>query len=213
MPWLVPVVIGLAIALTGAAVYWFVYARPLREQIDAASAFYATGDYAKATVTLDRILARDPDQIEALLVLARVKAASGNSDGALKLYARVVNGWPNDGAVLFEMASLERLTGNTAAAVPHLEAALKAEPGNAKYLSELVKAYVSTGKAAKGAALLLARANDTGRKSPERAALYVQAAAAFIDARADADARTALEQALRLAPGDSSAMRMLQQLK
>jgi tetratricopeptide (TPR) repeat protein len=212
-PWLIPVAIGLVITIAGGAAYWFAYVRPMREQLDAAQGYYDKGDYALATRTLDKVLARDPDQVEALLVLARVKAASGDSSGALKLYARVIGRRSDDAAVLYEMASLERLTGDTAAAVPHLEAALKSEPDNAQYLSELVKAYASTGKAAVGAELLLERANDAARTGPERAALYVQAAAALIEARADADAKAALERALELAPGDPSATRMLQQLK
>jgi Flp pilus assembly protein TadD len=211
--WLVPVAVGAVLAITAAAVYWFAYAGPIRGGISASRDFYARGEYAQAKTALDQVFARDSEQAEAVLQLARIQAATGDSAGALAHYAQVTERWPNDAEVRYELASLERLLGDTAAAVPDFEAALRLEPDDARYLDELAKAYIATGKARDAATLLLERADDTTRPDAERAALYVKAAAALIEARADADAKAALNKALKLTPGDPVVARMLEQLK
>jgi Flp pilus assembly protein TadD len=194
-------------------VYWFAYAGPIRSGLRSAATSYARGEYAQAKVALDPVLARDAQNPEALLQLARIQAATGESADALALYARVIERWPGDAVVRYEFASLQRILGNTAAAVPNLEAALRLEPDDSKYLDELAKAYIATGKAREAAALMMERADDTSRPDPERAALYVKAAAALIEARDDAAAKAALAKALKLAPGDETVTRMLDQLK
>lgn len=211
--WLLPVAVGTVIAVTGAVVFWFAYLGPMRGQLEAARVYYENGDYTRAAEELGKVLERDANQVDALLGLARVKAATGDSADALALYVRVIERRPDDATVLYETASLQRLLGNTNAAVPHLEAALKAEPDSALYLSELVKAYVATGKARVAAGLLLERADDTGRADAERADLYVRAAAAFVEARADSDVKATLQKALELAPKHPEATRMLRQFK
>jgi tetratricopeptide (TPR) repeat protein len=211
--WLVPVVIGVVLAVAAAAVYWFAYAGPIRGGLSASRSFYVRGEYAQAKAALDQVFARDAEQIEAVLQLARIEAATGDSPGALAHYAQVIERRPNDAVVHYELASLERLLGNTAGAVPNFEAALRLVPEEARYLDALTKAYIATGKARDAATLLLERADDTARPDAERTALYVKAAAAFIEARADADAKAALTKALKLAPGDPAVTRMLDQLK
>jgi tetratricopeptide (TPR) repeat protein len=211
--WLLPVAIGTVIAITGCAIFWFAYLRPLREQLDNARAYYAKGEYEAAADAAEAVLARDANQVDALLVLARVKAATSDSAGALAYYERVIARWPNDAAVLYEIASLERLTGSTSSAVPHLEKALALEPDNQLYLDELVKGYVATGKAREAAELLLERAGDAGRTAAARADLYVSASGAFIAARAESEAKAAAEKALVLSPKHPAAMRLLEQLK
>lgn len=211
--WLLPVAVGVLIALAGAAVFWFAYLGPLRDEVDVARAAYSKGDYARAEKAAETILARDANQVDALLVLARVKAATGSTAEALALYGRVIDRWPNDAGVLYETSSLERLVGSTAAAVPHLERALALEPDNAQYLGELVKAYTATGKARTAAELLLERAGEASRSKAERADLYVSAARAFMDAGSNGDARRAVQQALRLVPANAEADRILKLLK
>jgi Flp pilus assembly protein TadD len=211
--WAAPVAIGAGLAIIAGAVFWFAYAGPIRWGLDASRTYYARGEYPKATAALDPVFARDENQVEGLLQLARIDAATGRSAEAIALYARVIDHWPNDAEVRYELALLERLLGNTAGAVPHLEAALKLEPGDVRYLTELAKAYVATGKPRDAAQLLLERADDEDRAGPERAAFYVQAGAALIEARADSEAKAALVKALKLAPKDPTATRLLEQLK
>jgi tetratricopeptide (TPR) repeat protein len=201
------------IAVTIGAIVWFAYLGPIRQQLEIAKASYARGEYAAATTAAERVLALDSNQIEASLVLARTKAATGDSAGALLLYARVIKGWPNDAAVFYEMASFERLIGSTSVAVPHLKAALTLEPDNELYLRELVMAYIATGKARVAADLLLERARDTDRSVAERADLYVRAAGVLVEARAQDDAKAALAKALGLVPKHPAATRMLEQLR
>jgi tetratricopeptide (TPR) repeat protein len=211
--WAVPVGVGVGLAIVAGAIFWFVYAGPIRSGLEASRSYYAKGEYPKATAALDPVFARDENQVEGLLQLARIEAATGRSTEALALYGRVIEHWPNDAEVRYELASLERLLGNTAGAVPALEAAVRLAPGEALYLDELVKAYVATGKARDAAQLLLERADDADRTDSERAALYIQAGAAFIEARANSDAKAALGKALKLAPKDPTATRLLGQLK
>lgn len=207
--WVLPVAVGAGVAALAFGVFWFAYLGPVRAGLAEARLRYDRGEYAAAATAAEGVLARNSSQMDAVLMLARIKAATGDSAGALELYARVLAQSPNNGVVQYEMASLEQVLGQTAAAVPHFEAALKADPGNTAYLDALVKAEIAAGKARDAAAILLERAGDTSRSSADRAALYVRAAAALMEINADAEAKDALKKALKLVPKDPAAVRML----
>ena len=88
------------------------------------------GHPAEASVYLNALLKRDPENALANLGEARISAAEGNSTGAVKLYHRAIDGsWPagqeqNHMQARLELASLLAKNGQQTQAIAELLAAL-----------------------------------------------------------------------------------------
>jgi len=203
-------VAGALIAASAAyGAYWYLFVRPVQQQLAEAERAFEVGNYERAGNVLDTILKGNPGQVEATVQLARTKAATGDSEAAIRLYERAVEAQPKNGPALYELAVLERLIGRSRDAVPHFEAALASDPESKTYLDELVKTYVQAGEATKAADLLAKRASQTSRPKSERKDLYVSLALVSMELRDSDGARMALREALRLAPDDEQAKLLL----
>ena len=133
-----------------------------------------------ATELLEKILARDPANVRALLSLARIAEAAGDSDKARTMLAGAEASakTPSEIAELaYRRARVEAESGDATAAAGHYRRALVAVPAHAPSLDALIEQLRDTGDAAQLAPLLETRVAlpDASRSlRTELARLYVE---------------------------------------
>lgn len=93
-------------------------------------------------------LARYPQYATARLILAKALAAEGDHDGALAEVGRLLEATPHDAEAHRLAAELNRRSGRLDVAVEHLEAAVRADPGDreARALLGLLRAEAPAGE-------------------------------------------------------------------
>ena len=185
-----------------------------------------------AAEILERILARDPKNVRALLSLARIAEARGDAGRAREMLAGAetaaqASGVPADVAELaFRRGRVEADAGDEAAAAAHYRRALTAVPGHAGALAALLEHARAAGDHAQLAELLeaqlahapasdarvarldLARLYLDRLKTPERARPHLEAVLAAPPGDGDAGARELLAD-LHFAAGRFEAARPL----
>ncbi|HEX3344974.1 MAG TPA: tetratricopeptide repeat protein, partial [Polyangiaceae bacterium] len=113
---------------------------------------------AEATHALDRMLALDPDDPDALETKATFLFRSGRIDEARPLFAHAAAVGPSSGAAHVALAVLAKREGRDAEMVTELEAARRIEPSDAWILDQLYGAYSRAGDAAHADEIARARA-------------------------------------------------------
>lgn len=197
---LLAVVVGVWILAEGESVT-FPGEQDSDADLTAALDSHRSGDYAEAEASLATLVAEDPEDLDARSALAEALAAQGKNQEALVQLEAVVSQDSHDHEALHEMAVLERLLGDSVAAVRHFEAAVEVAP-EAAYLDDLALTYVQLGRYDEAVTVWKRLLEMDDFDEAGRARVYAAMATAYEGAREYDGARRALEQALALTPND-----------
>ena len=117
------------------------------EPINLMSAIYlATGQWDKARVELEKVLALDAGNLSAARNLAILEARDGNLERARKLLRPVVEALPQDEEAILLLADIESRMGDQADAIRVLEQALERNPQAPKVITNLAEIYFRDGR-------------------------------------------------------------------
>ena len=105
---------------------------------------------AEAVHALDRMLALDPDDADALETKAVFLFRSGRIDEARLLFAHAAGAAPATGSSHVALAVLARREARSSDAIAELESARRVEPGDGWILDQLYDAYAKKGDATHG---------------------------------------------------------------
>jgi predicted TPR repeat methyltransferase len=108
-----------------------------------AIALHQAGDLDAAEAVYRDVLAREPEQADALHLLGLVQYARGDGAGALELIRRAIACAPGNGVYHFNLGNVYRDFGDPGAALQAYAAAIERQPGEADYhynLAELLDA-------------------------------------------------------------------------
>lgn len=161
------------------------------------------GDFEKAERTLRKVVEREPEDLEALLALARSYERRGELEPALDVLQRGRARLGSDPLLLSELGRLSLAAGNAGAAIDAYREAERLAPGSPFVLSELARALAAEGRFAEAAdaarkRLLVEReAHRRAEAREEATALAYRAAVAL---KADPER----EEALRRLVGDAA---------
>lgn len=147
---------------------------------------------------------RDPQRPEALRILARAQADSGDVPGALATLRELASLPGQTAVAIVERAQIESRSSGPAAAARVIEASRLdlADPANEPALRMLAESLLAAGQ--RDAAT--ARVDSALAKHPESAALHALRGSVMARLGRAGDARTEFEKALALAPGDGRAL-------
>lgn len=189
---------------------------PADELVERAADLAERGDHARALACADEALRAEPRSVPALHHRASALVALGRTEDARRAFARALAVDPDDPETLLGAADFHvaRSKGDRDGLLVGLEYALRgarlagdaAEPDLAARLL-LVAAMAENDLGASTDAL--AHANQALRTRPHDAALHYERGVALYELVRFAEARTALEQALSLAPQDPWALHHL----
>jgi tetratricopeptide (TPR) repeat protein len=172
------------------------------------------GNPEASTEILERILARDPDNVRALMSLAHIYEAAHDVDKARATLARAVElaETPGERAELhYRLGNLEADAGGEAAGEASFLRALDADQSHAGALAALEKLARARGDFARVAELLALRAEQL--PPAERRPLYVELAQVYGDKlKQPAAALPYLEELKRQSPDDATVLEPLADL-
>ncbi|PWF47722.1 tetratricopeptide repeat protein [Massilia glaciei] len=112
--------------------------------LEGAYAQFAAGDLRGARQQYASVLARDPNNRDAMLGLAAIALREGHPDQALALYQRMLSLDANDGDAIAAISALRQLDPNRAES--GLRHVLRATPDNAPVLFTLGNLYAQQGR-------------------------------------------------------------------
>lgn len=169
---------------------------------DYARALLATGEGAQEAVeALTRVLEKEPDNLEAQALMAEALQRSGDYQEASKLYQALLDSdlgrdpaWQTHLSLGLGEASLH--LGQWEAAIASLQAGLENDPDNPHFYRHLAKAY----QAANLGENALEAARDALRLKADDLDTLTWFAGMAIELDAQEEARSALKQAIELAP-------------
>ena len=98
-------------------------------------------EYGQSADELQTALKLDPNNADAKKVLALSDVALGQKAEALRLLSELASSSSKDGEVYGRLAQLQLEAGSTVAAIASLETAIRIDPMDASYHSELAEAY------------------------------------------------------------------------
>jgi tetratricopeptide (TPR) repeat protein len=166
-----------------------------------------------ASEILERILARDPNNVRALLSLARIAEASGDTERAREMLsgAEKAAKTPGDVAELaFRRGKVEAEAGDDAAATAHYRRALDADKTHAGAIKALLEQARNAGNHAEVASLLEAQ---LGNGKASDGATRLEVARLYIERLSAPDkARPHLEAALSAGGNEAAARELLADL-
>ena len=97
--------------------------------------------YSESADELHRALQLDPSNADTKNALARADLALGNKSEALQLLQELAQSVSNDGEIFYRLGKLQIELGSPQAAIDNLKIAIKLDPMNASYHTELSGAY------------------------------------------------------------------------
>ncbi len=156
-------------------------------------------DHTRAMTSAANAARLDPTHAEALYTLGRAHRANGTLRAAEECYRRALAVAPDHPDILTSLGILLRARGETDEAIVLYRRALAVNPNHAEAANNLGNALAAVGAAAEARKL-----HDFGRPAlaAQLADLRITAGALLAAGKQD-DARTALSDALRLAPHDA----------
>lgn len=170
-----------------------------------ALALHQDGKLQQAQRLYRQVLAREPDNANALNLLGLIEHQQGRHDTAVTLIERAVRRNPNSTVFLRNLALAQQAAGQTEEAIASFQRAHDLDPGDAEILNDLGTVLNATGRidaAADAFRRAAARAPDAGT------ILYNLGNAELKRGQKDA-ARRALERALSADPGLERARHIL----
>lgn len=129
------------------------------------------GDAKSAATRLEAVRKRDPNDVETLINLARVRMAEGNRSGAEEMLRNATASVPANATAFFALADFYNMMGDQPKAVDSYTRGLQLEPDHGPALAALAKLHAKAGRQ-QDAETLFARA----AQSPNRRFRYVHAA-------------------------------------
>ncbi len=167
------------------------------------------GDAASALKRFETAISIDPRRPKAYFLLGRAREAVGQTDEALSAYFRAVEFDANDVPSIVRIAALQLARTQPDQALSRLDQAVELAPadGEARALRGL--AHWTLHHVPEAIADLRAAA----QRLPDRPDIYYHLALALEADHKRADARSAAEQALRLAPADSAVHQLSERLR
>ena len=177
--------------------------------IELASGLFASGEYGKAIPLLQRIIAADPNNIDAALRLATSYSSLGRNQLALDAFRRAAAMAPDsqDVRMYLGLHYAGRTTGTRA--VPLLEQVVTESPDRATAVEALGGLKVREGKAAMDAGDTPRALAAFERARQLQAAVFrndLELGVLYLDARRFEDARAALDRALTATPANAMAL-------
>lgn len=107
-----------------------------------AKGYDASYRWPEAVSTLDRLLARSPDHVPALLLRSTIQQRLRQTEAAEKDFREAVKRAPNNASAHAGLANLLFNLGRTSEAIEHFETALRLEPGDPMALLGLARAHL-----------------------------------------------------------------------
>ncbi|HEX6851929.1 MAG TPA: sulfatase-like hydrolase/transferase [Candidatus Polarisedimenticolaceae bacterium] len=167
------------------------------------------GDPAKAAAAAQRLLARNPGNVPALLVLGQARARRGDDAGAGKVFRRATEANPGNALAWFHLGNALSKTGTVDEAMAAYGKALAIAPRDADtYVNAL--SMLRERKEPARAEVLLSSARALRLEDAE---IEVQAGLLALSRGDVAGARKAFERALELNPSDENVRRALERLR
>lgn len=194
-----------ALAIAGVLVAFLATGCASDDKVEAAlkdaQVAYDQGDFAESAQQLETLIEQKADDLDARRLYALVLAAQGENEKAIEQYAAVIKAEAEDHETLYRMALLERLIGKTESAIAHFEEAVEIQAEDT-YVDELARTYMQVGKYAEAAKAWGSLLEDQSLALESRVEILKLQADAFQGAKDYDAARTALQEAVKLAPND-----------
>ncbi len=167
------------------------------------------GDTINALKRFEMAIAIDPRRPRAYFFLGQAREAVGQVDEALAAYFRALEADPNDVATIARVAAIQLGRNQPDQALVRLDQAVELAPtdGEVRVLRGLAHAKLHHIPEA------IADLKDATRRLPDRPDVYYQLALVLEAGHRTADARSAAEQALRLAPADIAVRQLSERLR
>lgn len=167
------------------------------------------GDTATALKRFELAISIDPRRPRAHYLLGRVRETIGQTDEALAAYFRALEFDSNDTAAILRVAAIQLGRGQPDQALSRLDQAVELSPadGEARALRGLAHWRLHHLNEA------IADLRDAAKRLPNRPDVYYNLALVLEADHKRADARSAAEHALRLAPTDSAVRELSQRLR
>ena len=179
------------------------------------------GSPAAAADRLERLLASDPDNVAAWLELAAARWELGQSEPALAAYEEVLKRDPHDdaarraaGEIALDLGRPEEALAAAGAVLAHWPRDFRSKLVEAKALQRLGRREESAAAFAAVKGIEAVREAIPGlvedvRRDPADAALQFEVGRLLLEHENRAEGAAYLESALRMAPGDAEAHRLL----
>lgn len=173
-----------------------------------AEAIHEQNRTVEAVRLYERVVALDPEGLEARLRLADFYIWTEQPDSALEHYMVAQKSRPNDPALLQKIAQLLLAMDRTEESIPYLEGTLSALPGDAATMKSLYEAYLWTDRPTKALGLL----EQMVEQRPGDIRLARELAERYLDGEEEAKARAVYERILETHPEDTESLHALGQL-
>lgn len=167
----------------------------------ATEALLEAGQLAEAEERARQLQARAPDLVDAPRLLGTVLLQRDRPEEAAEVFEAALPRW-RESAIVRGAAEGRLRTGRAADAVTLLEGWLAGHPADRPAIETLARAYAQAGDWSRAALAL----DYLLQQRPDDVALLCRLAEARLNAGAVADARSAAERAVRLAPRDPAAL-------
>lgn len=183
-----------------------------RTDIESAERLYDGGQFGAAVQVLERVVARDPADLDARRRLGLVYAAQGKVEQAIRQYSAVAENSPKDDVTMYRLALLQRQAGELTEAETLLERAVEQRPDEEAYLEELARTRARAGKHAAAIKVWERLLRETSVTGARRVAMLVECGQSYLDLKRPAEARRLLAEAERLEPRNVTVKRMLRRV-
>lgn len=167
------------------------------------------GDAATALKRFEMAISIDPRRPRAYHLLGRAREGLGQVDEAMAAYFRALEFDPNDVATIARIAAIQLGRSQPDQALARLDQAVELDPGDGELRAMRGQAHWKLRHIPEAIADLRAAA----QRLPDRPDIYYQLALVLEADHRPADARSAAEQALRLAPADAAVRQLSERLR
>jgi tetratricopeptide (TPR) repeat protein len=167
------------------------------------------GDMATALKRFEMAISIDPRRPKAHYLLGRVREVVGQTDEALASYFRALEFDANDSQSIVRIAAIQLARSQPDQALSRLDQAVELVPGDGEARALRGLAHWKLHHLPEAIADLRAAV----QRQPDRPDIYYNLALVLEADHKRADARSAAEQALRLAPTDSAVRQLSERLR
>ena len=167
------------------------------------------GDAVTALKRFELAISIDPDRPRAHYLLGHAREAVGQTDEALASYFRALEYDPNHVQAIARIAAIQLARSQPDQALARLDQAVELAPADGEVRLMRGQAHWKLHHLPEAIADL----RDAAQRLPDRPDIYYQLALALEADHRPSDARSAAEQALRLAPADTAVRQLSERLR